>query len=31
MRTRAASVISRGTFLKKPMSSHVQNGIVNVG
>src|SRR5947209_10280018 len=29
--TRAASVISRGTFLKKPMSSQVQNGIVKVG
>src|SRR5256885_11438132 len=29
--TRAASVISRGTFLKKPIRSHVQKGIVNVG
>src|SRR5438445_12732347 len=29
--TRAASVISRGTFLKKPIRSQVQNGIVNVG
>src|SRR5438132_845400 len=29
--TRAASVISRGTFLKKPISSQVQNGIVKVG
>src|SRR5256885_16835350 len=29
--TRAASVISRGTFLKKPIRSHVQKGIVKVG
>ena len=27
----AASSISNGTVLKKPMSSHVQNGIVRVG
>src|SRR4051794_37516433 len=29
--TRAASSISRGTCLKKPDMSHVQNGMVNVG
>src|SRR6185436_1947066 len=29
--TMAASSISNGTVLKKPIKSHVQNGIVNVG
>ena len=29
--TMAASSISKGTVLKKPISSHVQKGIVKVG
>ena len=29
--TRADSSISLGTFLKKPISNQVQNGMVNVG